>query len=29
MLTPELLIAVGEELAEAIKFVENKPGSQA
>jgi uncharacterized membrane protein len=30
MLTPELLIAVGEELAEAVEFAEKKkPGSQA
>jgi hypothetical protein len=29
MLTPELLVAVGEELAEAVKFAETKKGSQA
>jgi len=29
MLTPELLVAVGEELAEAVEFVEKKKGPQA
>jgi hypothetical protein len=29
MLTPGLLIAVGEELADAVKFAEKKTGSQA
>ena len=29
MLTPELLVAVGEELTEAVKFAEKKKGSQA